>query len=361
MGVLFDDRIKSRGEIHFCGISGFNEPLFALGRIYLWSADIRSRPPDAAIICLFDESSVASASSYMALIPPSAVILYPRVISAKLLNFLICSRIPYLILKDREVLSESHIGRIALLDTKKNMLIIDPEIETLNSYPLEQITQKSLVEDLRALPSPMHRIKEESGKGALMELDGANSEIFENLYELAESSFTLPVTLILSIPESDEKKESFRENIEALFCAALYGNFSVMLKGFKSDADMRSALGEMHRVFCRLEENGKEFNGYIKKGIMIDSPIWLMRASPLTKPDFICIELDTLCSNLFGCEARSLENNSTAADTFISVFEQYRSLFAPYCDFWIKCSSLAHSLFFERFLEFTDIKEIYIE
>ena len=54
------------------------------------------------------------------------------------------------------------------------------------------------------------------------------------------------------------------KQVEALFRAAIYGNISLILGGVCSYRAARRAFELLHGSFCRLSEEGREFNGYIK-------------------------------------------------------------------------------------------------
>ncbi len=360
VGTVFENDILKRRELRLFGVSGFNGAQLALGRLYPWSAEFEKHSPESSVIYISRSADAARALSLLTLIRPSALILTPSAISAKLLGVLISASIPYLILKDTHLCLEAHKGRVALLDTKNDVLIIDPQIDTLNSYPLDESVQSRL-EDERVFFARGYLLKERDEKALLLDAHAVSErgELFELLTELAESPYAPPVSIELPVPVNGRERESFCESVEAIFRAAIYGVFSVLLSGFNSEKDISVALACMHEVFCSLEENGREFNGYIKKGLVIDAPIWLMRPSPLKKPDLVCFDAEKLQNRLFGSEAFAFVNSSEAQNELYRAWEHYLSFFAPDCPMCAKLSSHTPHKSTEGFLSFAQIREIY--
>ena len=358
--MVFESSAKKGEERRFVGISSSCDSVFAVGKIYIWGVSCTSVPA-SAIICILELSQASSALSHMALCTPCAVILSPAVVSARLLSFLICSKIPYLILKDKQILSQDNAGKIGLLDTKRSVLIIDPQLETLNLYPIRQSMQKALVpEDLFTYSFEKYTSKEKNGKSLLIDTSLLNhDELYDVLIDITESSYNISSTVIFSVPQNEREKESLCEMAEALFCAAVYGNFSIMFKGYRTANDIKKAMSCLHKAFCELEENGREFNGYIKRGLLLDSPFWLMRLPPLQKPDFICFDIDTLISRTFGCAVCEATNSEEIKKEFIKILTEYQRCITSSCRFSLKADKLSASSFLSSLIASMGIKEIY--
>ncbi len=336
MENMFEGAWTARGELHFSGVSGIGTQATAVGKIYIWRADTPNEPPDAAIICLFDEGSVACASSYMALSHPSAVVLSSRAVSARLLSFLICSKIPYIILNDSLSFSQSNACRVALLDTKRNLLIVNPQLQTLNMYS-EKNTDNSLLPDV-IVPNRKAVYSGTRESNALMycvSCESAQPELFDALCALAEEGYShnrdRHIAVNLPIPHGDKQSELFCEYAEALFCAAVYGSFSLVLSDFYAETQISHALSLLHSVFCRLQEQGREFNGYLKKGLMLESPLWLTASLPMQNPDMLFLDFDRLLPRLLGCELselNSLQGTQLVPWQMLNIFSHRAPLYA---------------------------------
>ena len=93
-----------------------------------------------------------------------------------------------------------------------------------------------------------------------------------------------------------------------------------------------------------LEAEGREFNGYLPRGITISSPLWLMRPSPVTNPDFLILDLDSLLPSLFSLSVDSiLKKEKNLKKELFSVLERYFLTLAPRCELYIKTSHFLNS------------------
>ena len=351
MGILFDGT-RERRELRLSGVSGIINVPPVFGRLYMGSDAISPSVPDGSVLCIF-ESCFAIQSILLS--SPCAVITSSAAVSSVLLDFLTSSRIPYLILNDLRSIDRAHQGKLALVDTKNGILIIDPQLDTLNLYP-----QSAKIPELNEMPSPLYLLKERNGEGLLLNADVAQSqgELFDLLTELAESPHALPLSVELKVPKTELERERFIECIEAIFRAAIYGSFSLLLSDFTCTSDVSSALACMHEVFCLLEDEGREFNGYIKKGLVIDSPLWLMRPSPMKKPDILCFDLDRLLSQLIGTPLEEISDLHSVEHELYSVWRHYSDFFAPDCRLIAKCSH-THREICDSFIVFSEISEVY--
>ena len=106
--------------------------------------------------------------------------------------------------------------------------------------------------------------------------------LFEAYRDIAECAFGISVTV------TAEYDAVFAERIRAILRSAVYGEFSLMLRGILCEKDIKSALSDISRIFCELEVDGREFNGYIQRGICIDSPI-LLRQSLCSDGIDVCV------------------------------------------------------------------------
>ena len=352
-------RIKERnlaarrgGETVCRGIWGSGGAAFAVGKIYFFEG--RCAWSEGDIVCVFDGFE----QSERPLFSPAGVIISARAVSSGLIGFLSRTGIPYLILK--EPFSSEHAGKVALLDTERDILIIDPCIDTLNDYALTKKSPASVTAELLSagsLSDSMIRGKKRGG--ALITPSFEKVDIFDMLLCAAERFCSLPLTVSLSVPIG--RSDAFCDAVEAVFRAAVYGDFSVELSGYRSREDVSAALSYMHRVFCRLEQEGREFNGYLCRGLLIDAPIWLTRPSPFPKADFICFDIDRLTSLLLGREILSADEADAAEEPLLAVWKNYFSKFAPDCAVRVKSKLLTSSELIRKWSELVRVDEFYLE
>lgn len=349
-------RVARRGEIALRG--SFGSGGVALGRLYRPEELCKRLHREAVILCLFDACDIEAASRCSSLISPSGVLLSSRIISPELLNFLIASRLPYLIFKDN--IPNELLGHIALLDSQSDALIVDPDIDTLNGYAsLAGISENA--ETLGAYQSGVAglEIKREAGGGVLARSVEAipTAELFDALLELAEELCGAPLTLGIDV--SSANKEAFFERIEAIFRAAVYGNFSLQLEGYRGEGDISLALKVLHRVFCSLEAEGREFNGYLPRGILLNSPLWLMQRPPLSKADFLCFDFDRLTARLLGCALDELPCDALPQKNLLAAWGYYFERFSPACELRAECELFSHTSLFDEWLTLARVEKIY--
>ncbi len=150
---------------------------------------------------------------------------------------------------------------------------------------------------------PMELRSIEHLEGALIDpaaytyLGADEDTLFELLRDLGEEHSSIPFTVLLRYHPADRDGAFLHTQARALFRAAVYGRFSLLLGGILSNADVRQAMNEIHSAFCLLELEGREFNGYISKGILIDTPLSL-GITDTDGIDFICLDVSNL-SRLF--------------------------------------------------------------
>lgn len=207
-------------------------------------------------------------------------------------------------------LPQRHHGQIALLDPRQATLFVSPDLVTVNRY----------AQALRSDPCPAdceHPPLHRSGiissaeemirpheDGWLLRLTSQESTDADALYdhccEVADRAVGASVTVILPWDRQNTDSSALRDQLRALFRSAVYGRFSLLFQGPLTNEDCESCLRESHRAFCELESEGREFNGYIPKGVLIDSPLSLMTNLSLSAMDLLCFDLPRLGDCLTG-------------------------------------------------------------
>lgn len=204
-------------------------------------------------------------------------------------------------------LSSEHHGKIALLDPQSGTLFISPDLSTLDRYA------QALCSACLDSPSASRRswvihtpeeIARRDADGWLLELTAPPDQNAEEFYyeqycDAADRAMGTPIAAVVNLA-ADRAPEQTREQIRALLRGAVYGRFSLLLRGILSPDGLRLGLEEVHRAFCELESEGRECNGYLPRGILIDTPMSLVcELSPMGL-DLIALDLPRLLPLLTG-------------------------------------------------------------
>jgi hypothetical protein len=273
----------------------------------------------------------------------AGVIIPRRIRSASLLADIPCFLI------DGELSESSLDGRVAMIDLSRACLMIDPDFETLERY-----TRQNECTD------PFFKIR----KGRLYsadELSGATEgDMLENILSLIEENS--PRGLCISLDLSRYAEERFEAQAEALFRAAVYGEISMMFSKFRSSEEIRRGTEKIYSVFCELEKQGREINGCVARGFLIDSPIWLFERRMFGKSDFICFDFDRLSAGLLGVPESSALSDGNAADTLCRFWENYHFSYYAHERAELRAVSrrFYNSKLFCDWVEFMNLGEIYL-
>lgn len=172
---------------------------------------------------------------------------------------------------------------------KKIKIFIDKAKDAYDLSPHSQIVFSSTAFLSEASASPVE----------------TEENIFELLRDIAELFPDLHAIMILKNPDFFESSDDFefmRAQIRALFRAAVYGNFSILCERVQSRWEYERFSNLINKIFCELESESREFNGYIQKGILISSPLSAFCAPDCTA-DFFCIDLDRFLELMAGASA----------------------------------------------------------
>lgn len=319
---------------------------------------------EGSILCVREDEPIDRET--LLLCPPLAVIVFCRE-SFFCVRELCSLGVPCMILDGEEISSERCRNRVALLDSERGILTLDPSIDTIELYSLA-----SKKRSLPDFPCPLGRILDSScvdrraflgiedfivSDEALLERDS----FFDSAVSLWESLCPETLTVELRVPSGrDGSAREFSLRAEDLFRAALYGSFSLSLSAFDCEEELSFALRLLHEAFCLLEIEGREFNGYLPRGITISSPLWLMRPSPVTNPDFIIFDFDTILPSLFSLSTEEMIKKEKALEKeLLSVFERYTANFAPRCDLFIKSRLFLNARFFPKAVSLIGAKAVF--
>ena len=330
--LLGSERVFKGIWSHGCGAS--------LGRVRFFEEGMLGSKGD--MLCIFQSAEGLP----LPLLSPSGIIISAHAVSPALLELMTRSGIPYLILK--ESFPREYEGRVVLLDSERDILVVDPDLARLDDYSRSSrlaAGDRELYSDKKG-----YRLQRSRSGGVMVSLGGSDGDMYDLLCGVADEYCGYPITVSLSTPCAEGESESFCDRIESIFKAALYGDLSIQLEGYTGKADIERAMSCMHRAFCSLEAQGREFNGYLPRGILLSAPVWLTQTSPMVKADFVCLDLDLLISRLFGADISSVAHTAIFEEPAVGAIKRYFSSFAPFCRHLIKSERMGEGSLIDTLL-----------
>lgn len=274
--------------------------------------------------------------------------------------------VPCMMLEWEESLGRGCKNKVALIDTERGIFTLDPSIDTINFYSKDK--SKDSARGVPCAEGRRIRHRGEGIHGADFEHFLVSSEIicegggfFESAVALWEERCPELMTVEMRVPDGSESSaHRFSEQVEELFRASLYGSFALAVSDFFCEEELCRALKLLHKAFCVLEAEGREFNGYIPRGLIFSSPLWLARPCPVTNPDFIIFDLDSLLPRLFGLDAEQIIKKEKALKKeLFGVFERYFVSFMPRCEIYAKAESFFGTRLLQELVKALDIKIAY--
>jgi hypothetical protein len=148
------------------------------------------------------------------------------------------------------------------------------------------------------------------------ELDTVCSEdtAYEYFCDIADRLIGVPITAVARFDAGEADSASlFRTRVRAIYRASVWGQFSLLCSGISTPSELESCCDILSEAFCELESEGREFNGFIEKGVCIDFPMTLYNMPKRLKFDFICIDFEGLCKACAGGKSRECEKRELAA------------------------------------------------
>lgn len=309
------------------GVWGSGRSSFSVGRLYMHRQG--GQPTEElSMLCLFDREAASDLGRRMGLESFAGAVIGSESISTELLGMLVRSGLPYLILKDS--IPQELEGRVALLDIERDIIVISPDVDTLNFYA-DASGQPPTLPAVAAVESrPDGLAYSSDGRSALLAGRAWETAVSDGggraLIGLVEGLCGVPLTVGLRAPRAGSEGESLRfyRQTEAIYSASVYGSVAVRIEDYRDGADVERALRIMHRVFCDMEQDGREFNGYLPRGLLIDTPIWLWDEPPCAV-DLLCFDFDRLTVALLGAEPDGIAPDSEPAERLFRVWERYFS------------------------------------
>ena len=299
------------------------------------------------------------------LCPPLAIVVFCNG-STDSIGELCTLGVPCIVINDGDMRYDFCKNSIAVVDAEQGILTVDPSIETLNFYSARERRRGGLelgCEKGVVLDSADVGVKRTFGVEHYLVSGGhfCSEGIFESALSLWERLKPDTLTVELCVPNGNDCSErEFFERIFELYRAALYGNFALSLVGFDSEDELSSALALLHKAFCALEADFREFNGAMPRGITLSAPLWLSRPSPVSNPDFIILDLDRLIPSLFSLSPDDvIKKEKILKKELFSLLEHYFLNFAPHCDIMIKTDLFSRSHLLFDLARLFDVKIVY--
>lgn len=212
------------------------------------------------------------------------------------------------------VLPERHNGRVALLDPDSSLLSVCPDLCSIGNYSKKIKTEKPSENHDIDLRTHLPRISvldssDRNADGVL--IDTIHNPFSEDSFDVLDSR---TVTLLCDINSSPET------SIKQMYTYGIFGIPSLLIRGIRSPSEWQKALQICYRCFGELWYEGREFNGYVPRGILIDSPMALSREHRFHGCDFFCIDLERLLCSYGGMEHPTTEETVQSLMHELSVF-----------------------------------------
>lgn len=296
------DKISAEGDSMQIFVGNIDMPkkedqeLYVIGRLVFFSSPSKLPLRDAffAVVSAENEHLLPDSPNLLGVI---------RITDERSKTKISKRRCPVLTLN---TLPYSNHGKIALLDICCKTLYVSPDIATVNRFNGRTPTGESSSFQARSIEKNGKQIKlhttisdisslSEWAVGALVDsskIPSESSALEDTLYELyrdiAEGHATMPITISANVGSH------FAERIRAIYRSAVWGDISLLLRGVLCPTDAKTALDRAHRAFCDLQAEGREFNGYIKKGLCIDTPYLLQSISDSRGIDFLVFDAERI-------------------------------------------------------------------
>ena len=216
-------------------------------------------------------------------------------------------------------------NKIAIIDVAMQRVYVDPDIETINRYFGSKHQNKS--KDISVLVNDDKSTSECDGI-VINECDiaGKHEEtIYELLCDMADKN--TGARIVVKVPFDTDV--GFVSYIRAVYRASVWGVFSLLCTGIYTPTDAKHCVSLIHSAFRELDSEGREFNGFIPKGVLVQTPLMLLEGPNHKILDHYCLDLSTLtslfCGGINGSVSkiikyiRSFIRNSGSADIFVDI------------------------------------------
>ena len=207
--------------------------------------------------------------------------------------------VPVMCMTVTAVSSTAFIGAVAILDTAKQRLYVDPDVDMISSV---------LVGDMARAPRRLTRLAmtdstllPESFDGLVMDCNGEDADAeYRRLCDVSDANTG---ARIVATVRFDGGSAEFCRRVSNVFRAGVWGRFSLLCSGVYTPSGWRACALAIHSVFRELDVSGREFNGFIPRGIVIDTPRLLLDVVLMGELDLYCFDVDALIRRFCGPRA----------------------------------------------------------
>lgn len=274
--------------IEIAGKSFFPCPEAVTGRLFV--AGRAERQYDMAKILLWDGCSELCETDLQnavgAVILPSSC---KKRLSqtARLAEFL---RLPSLLLDTETSCLPSILhGNIAILDSQKERLYVDPDLETINVFfgvsARKYRHDICILEECQKIKSCLH---DGIVIGKQLPSDADEDKAYDFFCNAADEN--TGKIIVATVNFSKDHPERLLSGIRAVYRAGVWGRFSLLCASVPSPESADRCISLMHTAFCQLDDEGREFNGFMPKGIEISTPLMLLCPPKHRMIDFFCVD-----------------------------------------------------------------------
>jgi hypothetical protein len=202
-------------------------------------------------------------------------------------------------------LDPSFEGRVAILDSLTGTLFVCPDLETLGRYAAARGEVAEICRPLWYRRGRTDGRVDDGADGWLWQEGDEEDEerLFARYRALAEAHPDLPQTVCVSFGDS---LRLYRQ-IRAVYRGAVFGSFSLLFSGISTYGEWTACRRLCHEAFCDLESEGREFNGYLPRGFLLDRGLSLLESWEEGGPDFVCVDAEALFFSLTGGAVPSAE------------------------------------------------------
>ena len=336
-----------------------------IGRVRIFKGEI-GVCRENSILCIDSHISVGRALQQIERLACVSAFVCEEKMIGQIAPMLIDSGVCVFVADTLQSLDSACDGRIALIDFADGSMIVDPTLDTLEKYSQkreaclqkQERLRESIICECGILPGCEGSQVSDRGLLCSARQLETRGDLLDMMLSLTESMPSGELCIGIDIAK-DEKDESFCERADAVFRAAVYGKLSVMLERFLSPGDVERSFHLMNQSFCRLEASGREINGYLARGVMIDRPIGLFARKLLSRVDFICFDFDALCSGLVGSNGDIDKRAESALCKFWSEYKHSSELHEK-TELRARSDALFKSKFFSEWVDFMGVGEIYL-
>lgn len=216
--------------------------------------------------------------------------------------------LPTICLSDCDKNTESlPMGKIAILDCHRGRLCIDPNVDAIKNYFQSADVIKKYKAPWICTDSTLSVT---DCDGIRVSVFGNEDDVYEFLCDVADKNTGARIIA------QTEFGDSILDRIKGIYRAAVWGRIS-MLCHTRTPNEADGFFSATHSAFCALENSGREFNGFIPRGILVTTPIMIL-SGPNRFADFFVVDCNALIKGF--CRTDTLDNTLETVFSYVSAY-----------------------------------------